>query len=62
MAVQGAFGPALVSAAVVRGGRLGWIALGAGLLATGLAGRLIARRAAGPQGSFSPLAAREPAS
>jgi hypothetical protein len=62
MAAQGAFGPVVVSAAVVRGGRLGWVALGAGLLATGLVGRALARRAAGAHGSFSPLAAREPAS
>lgn len=62
MAAQGAFGPALVSAAIVRGGRLGWVGLGAGLLATGLVGRVIAQRAGGAQGSFSPLPAREPAS
>jgi MFS family permease len=62
MAAQGAFGPAVVSAAVVRGGRLGWLALGAGLLLIGLVGRAIALRAARAHRPFSALTAREPAS
>jgi hypothetical protein len=62
MAVQGAFGPAVVSAAVVSGGRAGWLALGAGLLLTGLLGRAIAVRAAGAHLPFPHAPAREPES
>ena len=45
--LQQAIGPAIVTAALVHGGRGGWIVLGAVLLAVGLGARTLARAAAG---------------
>jgi hypothetical protein len=45
MSLQAALGPAILSAVIIRGGSLGWLAVGVAVLLAGLAASALAARA-----------------